>query len=75
MKKILLGVALTLTLLGLGLVGRETYRVYRLNQAVSIYLLSETEIRDKNGKPLSRAELIDLVLADVVKRNSQPSGK
>jgi hypothetical protein len=74
-KKVLLGALFTLVLVALSVLAREGYRAYRINQAVATYLFAETEVRANNGKPLSRAELLDLVLQDVVSRQTKPASK
>jgi hypothetical protein len=71
MKKILLGVFLAFALLALVLLGQQAWQVYKLTSATAIYLFSETDIKGKDGKPLSRADLLDEILRDAIKRSGQ----
>lgn len=66
MKKYFLGAFLALALVALIFLAKEGYRAYQLNQATAIYLFSETEVKGKDGKPLSRAELLDMVLRGAI---------
>lgn len=56
-------------LLALGVYGGYVaYQDHKLVRAVSIYLLSETEVKGADGKALSRADLIDAILRDAISK-------
>jgi predicted negative regulator of RcsB-dependent stress response len=66
MRNILLGILLALVGLALGVIGHKAYQDHQLTRASATYLFAETEIKDKQGKALSRSELIDLVLREAI---------
>lgn len=72
MKKILTGFVLALVLVGLVLVGLRAYRDDALTNATATYLFSETEVKGKDGKALSRADLLDLILRDAIAKAQAP---
>ena len=72
MQKILTGFLIALAVVGLAFLGRRARANEALTQASATYLFSETDIKGKDGKPLSRADLLDAILRDAVVRASQP---
>lgn len=75
--KILLSIIATLALLGAAYEGREAYRWKHWAEAhanlalgAGTYLFQPTEVKDRNGNPLRRVDLIDELLAQAV-RNAQ----
>ena len=68
MRNLLLGFLLALALCAIAFGGYEAYHLRKLTQASAVYLFSETEVKGKDGKPLSRADLIDALLRDAVQR-------
>lgn len=63
----------------LGMLGERSYAAYQWKQkaeqsgkladAAATYLFADTEVK-KDGKPLTRAQLLDLVLAEVLKNSA-----
>jgi hypothetical protein len=51
----------------------QAYQTMKASVAAAQYLFSATDVKDKDGKPLSRADLLDAVLRDVVARAVQPA--
>lgn len=48
--------------------GIYAIRTYQYSRASASYLFAPTDIKDKNGKPLSREQLLDAALLDFLKR-------
>lgn len=73
MKNIFIGfvTAVLLALASYG--GYRAYQDHKLVIATATYLFAETEIKRQDGKPLTRADLIDAVLKDAVQRAQAPA--
>lgn len=66
----------------LGLLGERTWAAYKWKtladqrgkyaEVAASYLFSDTPVK-KDGKPLTRAQLLDLLLAEALKNGSSPS--
>lgn len=65
----------------IGLLGERSYAAYQWKQkaeqsgkladSAGTYLFADTEVKDKNGKALTRAQLLDLVLAEILKNSAK----
>lgn len=72
MKKILLGILLGILIGGLGVFAYDSYYTRLYARTSAAYLFSPTEVK-KDGKALTRAELLDLLLAKALRAQSPPS--
>jgi hypothetical protein len=73
MSRVILGALGAIALLGLVWLSFQAYRSHQLTTASATYLFSQTEVRDKSGKALSRAELFDMLLQQAIAQK-QASG-
>jgi hypothetical protein len=70
MRNLILGFVLAVVV---GLVcvwGYDYYYARRNANAAATYLFSTTEVKGKDGKPLSRADLIDALLSEAIQRHA-----
>ena len=72
MKHIVTGFALAVVLALLVVLGFKARANDALTTASATYLFSETEVKGKDGKAMSRADLIDALLRDAVAKAAQP---
>jgi hypothetical protein len=68
MRNLITGFVVALALVAAGFVGFYIHRSMTYANASATYLFSETEIKGKEGKRLSRADLLDQLLRDAVER-------
>jgi hypothetical protein len=64
MRNLLTGFLLALTLF----FGYDYFYTRFYGRAAAVYLFSETEVQGKDGKPLSRADLINLMILSAAQR-------
>jgi hypothetical protein len=64
MKNLIIGFLLALALWA----GYDLYYSRLYGRAAATYLFSETEVKGKDGKALSRADIIDLMIASAAKK-------
>jgi len=70
-----LAVVVLVTAAGFGLfvgskVVYQEFLIYRAMRDAAAYLFTPTEVKGKDGQPLTRAQLLDAVLQNVVKTST-----
>jgi cytochrome oxidase Cu insertion factor (SCO1/SenC/PrrC family) len=52
---------------------KAEFKAYRAAQAAALYLFSPTDLKGKDGQPLTRADLLDEVLRDAIAKAQAPT--
>lgn len=71
MRNLLIGFVAAFLIIAVALGGYDYWRTRQLTHAVAVYLFSETEVKGKDGEPLSRADLLDALLRNAVSKAAQ----
>ena len=72
MKGILIGFVLAAVLAAGIVLGFKARANDQLTNAAATYLFSETEVKGKDGKPMSRADLLDALLREAIIKANAP---
>ncbi len=66
--KFITGFVFAVVLTAAGFVSYLAYQDHKLVKASALYLFADTNVKGQDGKPLTRADIIDAILKDVIQR-------